>query len=177
MTSKELNALIKKLQNGQMDVFDMVYYETKNVVYYTILSIIKDKSLSEDIMQETYLKALEKIHTFKPKYSFSSWIVMIARNQAINVYNKRKRELSFDPNVDEYIFGREESVSEKQLIIKEMMNFLDKEHREILIMKVIGNMKHREIAEVLGKPIGTVTWMYNEAINKLKSKFGNEVDL
>lgn len=176
MTSKDLNKLVKQLQNGNMEVFDSIYNETKTAVYYVILSILKDKSLSEDIMQETYLKALEKIHSFKPKYGFTSWIVTIARNLSINTYNKRKRELSFDPNIDEYIFGREESVSEKQLIIKEMMEYLDTEHREILIMKILGNMKHREIAEILGKPLGTVTWMYNEAISKLKIKFGKEVE-
>ena len=69
-----LNNLIKLLQSGDMAVFDNVYHETKSVVYYAILNILKDKSLSEDIMQDTYLKALEKIHTFKPRYSFKSWI-------------------------------------------------------------------------------------------------------
>ena len=122
-------------------------------------------------MQETYLKALEKIHTYKPRSSFNSWIVTIARNLAINEYNRRKRELKIDPQENEIIFGTIDSMSEKELIVKEMLEYLNMEEREIIIMHVIGDMKHREIAEVLGKPIGTVTWKYNEAINKLKNKF------
>ncbi len=171
MTGKELNKLVKRLQNGEMDVFDPIYYETKSLVYYTILSIVKDNSLSEDLMQETYLKALNKIHSFKPRFSFASWIVMIARNLAINEYNRRKRELSFDPSVDEYIFGKEESISEKQLIVKEMMEKLKPVEREIVILHVIGDLKHREIADIVKKPLGTVTWMYNEAIKKLRNEY------
>lgn len=171
MNSKELNKLVSELQNGDMTAFDMIYHETKSVVYYTILSILKDKSRSEDIMQDTYLKSLEKIHSFKPRYGFKSWIVTIARNLAINEYNKRKRELSYDPNVDEYIFGQQESTSEKELIVKEILDYLDESEREVVVMHVLGDMKHREIADVLKKPIGTITWIYNKAIKKAKEKF------
>lgn len=172
MTINELKALVKRLQDGEIAVFDTIYYETKNVVYYTILSIIKDKSLAEDIMQDTYLKMLDKIHSFKPRYGFKSWLVTIARNMAINEYNRRKRELSFDPSVDEYIFGTVESSSEKELIVKEMLETLDEIEREVMILHVIGDLKHREIADILKKPIGTITWIYNKAIKKLKSDFG-----
>jgi len=172
MTPKELNNLVKKLQNGNMDVFDAIYYETKSLVYYTILNIVKDRSLAEDIMQDTYLKGLEKIHTFKATFSFKSWIVMIARNMAINEYNRRKRELSFDVNEDEYIFGTVESSSEKELIVKEMLEFLKPEEQEIVILHVIGDLKHREIAAMLKKPLGTVTWTYNQAIKKLQEHYG-----
>lgn len=174
MTPKELNKLVHQLQNGDMSVFDDIYYDTKSLVYYTILHIVKDRSTAEDIMQDTYLKALEKIHTFKARYSFKSWIVMIGRNLAINEYNRRKRELSFDPTVDEYIFGREESTSEKQLIVKEMLESLKPEEQEIVILHVIGDLKHREIADMISKPLGTVTWMYNQAIKKLQHQFGKE---
>ena len=122
MTSKELNNLVSRLQSGDMSVFDEIYHETKSVVFYTIVSIVKDKSLAEDIMQDTYLKTIEKIHSFKPRYGFKSWIVTVARNLSINEYNRRKRELSYDPNVDEYIFGSIESSSEKELIVRDVLN-------------------------------------------------------
>ncbi len=172
MTKNELNQHVKRLQDGDMSVFDVIYHETKSVVYYTILGIVKDKSLAEDIMQETYLKSLEKIHSFKPRYSFGSWLVTIARNMAFNEYNRRKRELSYDPNEDEYIFGQEESSSEKELLVREMLEYLDETEREVIVMHILGDMKHREIAETLKKPLGTVTWIYNKAINKLKDHIG-----
>lgn len=172
MTPKELNQLVKRLQKGDMSVFDAIYYDTKSLVYYTILNITKDSSLAEDIMQDAYLKALEKIHSFKPTYSFKSWIVMIAKNLAINEYNRRKRELAFDPNEDEYIFGQEESSSEKQLVVNEMLDSLSETEQEVVVLHVLGDLKHREIASMLGKPLGTITWTYQQAIQKLKDQFG-----
>jgi len=172
LTGKELNNLIKRLQDGDMAVFDSIYYETNSLVFYTILSIVKDKSLAEDLMQDCYLKALQKIHSFKPRYSFKSWIVVIARNLAINEYNRRKKELSFDPSVDDYIFGVSESNSEKELLVKEMIENLDPIEREIVLLHVVGDLKHREIADIVKKPLGTVTWLYNKAIKKLKEEFG-----
>lgn len=171
MVVKDIKILVKRLKNGDMSAFDDIYYNTKDNVYYSILSILKDKSLSEDIMQETYLRALEKIHSYKPRYSFNSWIITIARNLAINEFNRRKRELMIDPSENEIVFGTIESMSEKELLIKEMLEFLSEEEREIVIMHIIGDMRHREIAEVLGKPIGTITWKYNDAIKKLKNKY------
>jgi RNA polymerase sigma-70 factor (ECF subfamily) len=93
---------------------------------------------------------------------------MIARNLAINEYNRRKRELSFDPNVDEFIFGSEESNTEKEMIVKEMLEVLKEDEREIVILHVVGDLKHREISEIVNKPLGTVTWIYNQAIKKTK---------
>lgn len=170
MVNKQLPKLVKQLQNGNMQVFDEIYLSTKDVVFYSIINILKDYSISEDIMQETYLKALEKIHSYKPRHSFLSWIVTIAKNMALNEYNKRKREFKIDPSTHEYVFGTTESNIEKEMIVKELLDILQDEEREIVILHVLGNMKHKEIASLLSKPLGTITWKFNEAINKLRKQ-------
>jgi RNA polymerase sigma-70 factor (ECF subfamily) len=171
MANTELKDMVKNLQDGNIGYFDPIYYETKNVVYYTILGILKDPNISEDIMQETYIKMLEKIHSYKPTSNFKSWLITIARNLAINEFNKRKREYNVNETENEVIFGSVESNSEKELIVMELLNILKDEEKQIVIMHVLGDLKHREIAKMLGKPIGTVTWAYNEAIKKLKSEY------
>jgi RNA polymerase sigma-70 factor (ECF subfamily) len=174
MSPTQLNRLVKRLQSGDMDVFDSIYHETKKPVYHTILAILKDRSLSEDIMQDTYLKALAKIHSFTPRYSFTSWIVTIARNLALNEYKRRQREVQIDVTENENLFGTTEENAETQLIVEEMLNSVSEEEREVIILHVVADLKHREIAEILGKPLGTITWMYNNAINKIKQEFGKE---
>lgn len=166
MTNKELFPLIESLQDGDMSVFDTLYYETKDIVYYTILQILKDKSLSEDIMQETYLKALEKIHSFSKKTSVKSWFTTIARNLAINEYNKRKREIQ--TNEIEDFFGHVDSASEKELIIRDLFKDLKDTEREILIYHVLGDLTFKEISKLLNIPQGTVRWKYRELIKKLQ---------
>ena len=167
MTTKEIKHLVTLLQSGDMTVFDDIYHHTKNIVYYTIFNILKDTNISEDIMQDTYLKALEKIHYYKPRSSFKSWIVTIARNLALNEYNKRKKDLNIDITVDEYVFGSVEDSSEKEMMIKEMLTTLDSTEREIVVLHVIGDLKHREIAEVMDVSEKTVNNHIVSAIKKI----------
>lgn len=170
MSNSDIKILVKQLQNGDMSVFDDLYYQTKDIVFYTILGILKDYSLSEDIMQDTYLKALGKIHSYKPTHSFKAWIVTIARNLAINEFNRRKKETSIDIQSNEMFFGKTESRSENQILIEQIFKVLNDTEREIVLLHVVGDLKHREIAKLLNKPLGTVTWSFKNSIEKLKKE-------
>lgn len=170
MAKNDINELVKQLQNGNIEVFDDIYYQTKNIIYYSIFIILKDHQLSEDIMQDTYLKALNKIHTYKRKAHFKSWIVTIAKNLAINEYNRRKKEMLIDLNEKEYILGNTASTVENEILIKQIFKVLSDIEKEVVLLHVVGDLKHREIAKLLNKPLGTITWMYNQAIKKLKDE-------
>ncbi len=170
MANKDINELVKQLQNGNIEVFDDIYYQTKNIVYYSIFIILKDYQLSEDIMQDTYLKALDKIHTYKPRAHFKSWIVTIAKNLAINEFNRRKREMLIDISEQEYILGSCASTAENEVLISQIFTVLSDIEKEVVLLHVVGDLKHREIAKLLNKPLGTITWTYNKAIKKLKEK-------
>ncbi len=170
MSNSDIKILVKKLQSGDMSVFDDLYYQTKDIVFYSILGILKDYSLSEDIMQDTYLKALNKIHSYKPTHSFKSWIVTIAKNLSINEFNRRKKETSIDIQTDEMFLGKTESRSENQILIEQIFRVLNDTEREIVLLHVIGDLKHREISALLNKPIGTVTWSYKNSLEKLKNE-------
>ena len=170
MSNSDIKILVKQLQNGDMSAFDDLYYQTKDIVFYSILGILKDYSLSEDIMQDTYLKALNKIHSYKPTHSFKSWIVTIGKNLAINEFNRRKKETSIDIQTDEMFLGQTESRSENQILIEQIFKVLNDTEREIVLLHVIGDLKHREIAKMLNKPLGTITWSYKNSLEKLKKE-------
>jgi RNA polymerase sigma-70 factor (ECF subfamily) len=57
------------------------------------------------------------------------------------------------------------------MIMQEIIETLKPDEREIVILHVVGDLKHREIAAIVGKPLGTVTWIYNQAISKLKKEY------
>ncbi len=170
MANNDINELVRQLQNGNIEVFDDIYYQTKNIVYYSIFIILKDNQLSEDIMQDTYLKALNKIHTYKRKAHFKSWLTTIAKNLAINEFNRRKKEMLIDISENEYIFGSCSSTAENEVLINQIFTVLSETEKEIVMLHIIGDMKHREIAKLLNKPLGTITWTYNKAIKKLRNE-------
>ncbi len=174
MTDAALENAITLLKQGDQSGFDVIYEATKTKVYYAILTILKDSSLAEDIMQETYLKAIKYIKKYNRKHSFEAWIITIAKNTAINTYNRRKKELNVDASETPEIFGETLSTSEDQYYLKQLLEILNPIEKEVIIRHVILDEKHKTIAKALNKPLGTITWMYQNALQKLRKKAGEE---
>jgi len=165
-----LEDIISELKEENHTRFDDLYKATKNQIYYTIIAILKDKSLAEDAMQDTYLKILRNISSYKPKTNPMAWMVMIARNTALNIYNKRKRETLISP--DEMTILAQEDEMKPTPLLDLMYQVLKPRERELIIMHIINGMTHKQIARLLKRPLGTVLWQYNRAIKKLRAKAG-----
>ena len=165
-----IDQIIVEFKQHNYTSFDTFYNLTKNQVFYAIVSIIKDKSLAEDLMQDTYMKFLEKIDQYKLGSNVSAYLSSIGRNLAINLYNKRKKEVR-----SEEIFETipAEEVQEEQEDIFKILDLLETKEREIVTLHVINDLTFREISEIVEKPLGTVLWMYNKAIKKLREKVGD----
>lgn len=164
-----LEKAINMLKSGDESAFAIIYDLTNRKIFYVALNILKDKSLAEDIMQDTYLKFLEKLYDYKSKNSLA-YILTIARNLAINTYNKRKREISYDDDFDNY-FGIEDYVEfkiETEDLILKALKQLKLIEKQVFLLHTLENLRHREIALILDKPLGTITWTYKQAIKKLK---------
>ena len=158
---------IEALKQKDQLAFEAIYHDTKHAVFAMILPIVKDRSLAEDVMQETYIKMVENINRYNKKYKFINWLLTIAKNQAIDYYRKRKSELS-DSSEHLDLYSDSSTPIETKLEAKYYLSLLTDEERQIVLLKTVGNMKHRDIALMLEKPIGTITWKYNEAIKKMK---------
>jgi len=167
--NKSLEQYIIKFKNGDSNAFNKIYELTYRKIYFVALPILRDHSLAEDVVQDTYLKFLEKLYIYKTKNS-QAYILTIARNLAINEYNKRKkivRNIDLDRDVfsfDEYL---EISLSNKELIVS-ALNILSINERNIFLLHNLEHLTHREISMIIDKPLGTVTWTYQQAIKKMR---------
>lgn len=164
-----LEKQIKKLKSGETDAFDRVYELTYRKIYFVVLPILRDRSLAEDIVQDTYLKFLEKIDSYEAKNSLA-YILTIARNLAFNEYNRRKRELR-DIDLTDDVFSLDEYLeidAVNRELIDSALKVLKVTERNIFLLHVLENMTHREIAVILELPLGTVTWTYQQAIRKMR---------
>jgi len=169
-TMDQIHAIIEELRKRDYRSFDTFYNLTKNQVFYAIVSIIKDHDLAEDLMQDTYVKFLEKIDQYHTGANPYAYVSTIARNLAINTYNKNKKEIISDEIIDS-IPSPEESVNDEDIF--KILDLLDPSEREIVTLHVINDLKFKEIVPLVGKPLGTVLWIYNKAIKKLKEKVGD----
>lgn len=164
----DLKEAAKRIKEKDEVAFEYIYKTTSSSVYAIIKNIVKDHNLTEDLMQETYIKMIKSINSYNDKYNFRSWILTIARNNAIDTYRKMKKELLVDISESEYLFPSTKSNVTNEYNANFFLSLLDDEEREVVILYAMEEFKHKEIAKILNKPLGTVTWIYNKAMKKMQ---------
>ena len=156
-----------QLQNDKMEYFDEFYNLTKNKVFYMAYSILQDYHLSEDILQDTYIKFLKHKKKVKVDGNILSYLLEISKNLSLNYVNKHKKVVNIDNIVFKYEEQYHEEFEELELV-KDMKKILNENEFQIVILKIINELTNNEIAQLLNKPLGTVLWTYNNAIKKLR---------
>ena len=159
--------LIKNFKSDPEKYFDEVYNLSNKSIYYAAYSVLKDNDTSLDIMQETYLQILKDVNKIPNDVELTAYLVTIAKNKSINYYNRHKKELELMDNYKDYSYSKISSDNGLMDLIKETLN--EREYK-IFTLKVIGGYTFKEISKLLKTPIGTTTWMYQEARKKLESK-------
>jgi len=162
-----LDKLMRRLIDGDSSVFEQIYEQTRKSVYYTALSVLRDKQLAEDVMQTTYLRVLKSAKSYQAGTNAAAWIARIARNEALNTAKSRAREQSVDTTENAAIFGSSHQ-DDYGLLIDAARRTLPEDEFTILMLVTTGGFKRREIGEMLDMPIPTVTWKYNNAIARLR---------
>lgn len=165
--NRNLEALVKLLKQGDETAFPKLYNETYRQLFFVVLPIIRDKSLAEDIIQDTYLKFLEKLSEYQAKNVFS-YLITIAKNLAINEYNRRKKTVKIDDFNEFSYYDHVEIKEEMNEAILKALAILERDEKDVLLLHVLENLTHKEIAAIMEKPMGTISWLYAKAIKKMK---------
>ena len=163
----DLKELLIQLQNDKMEYFDEFYNLTKNKVFYMAYSILQDYHLSEDILQDTYIKFLKHKKKVKVDGNILSYLLEISKNLSLNYVKKHKKVVNIDNIVFKYEEQYQEEFEELKLV-KDMKKILNENEFQIIILRIINELTNNEIATLLNKPLGTILWTYNNAIKKLR---------
>jgi RNA polymerase sigma-70 factor (ECF subfamily) len=173
-------ALIKQYIQGNEACLEMLINKHKNKVFTTILLIVNDRYIAEDLFQETFIKVIK---TFKSgKYNeegkFLPWVVRIARNLAIDHFRKSKRMPTITSQDGEDIFrtieisdsNREESYIRNQRddTVRQIINMLPPEQKEVLVLRHYGDLSFKEIADLTGVSINTALGRMRYALNNMR---------
>ena len=164
MTNYELERNVKAFMNGDNQKFDDIYSETRKIVFLSICSIITDDDLIEDLMQETYIKAIDNLESYKFGTNFKAWISSIARNLSLNEYNKRKKMILIDEDNYEFKSNDENSLINKSLNLLKT----DSNLREVFVYRIIFNLTFRDISKIMNLPKSTIHDTYKKAISIIK---------
>jgi RNA polymerase sigma-70 factor (ECF subfamily) len=158
-----VDALIEK----DNEAFRIVYENTNKGVFSMIISIVNNRAVTEDLMQDTYMKMIQKIRQYKKGRNFYAWLLQIAKNTALDYYRKEKRVSVIDPQESENIFGATIN-DNNNFEVLDMVKDLDELEKQVILLRIVSNTKFKDIANIIDKPIGTVLWIYQKSIKKLQ---------
>ena len=163
----EIEKYISEFKLKDYKNFKEFYNLTSKPIYFTALGILKERSMAEDIMQDTYKSFLENIDSYEQNTNIFGYLTVIARNKSYNMYNKNKRTVSGD---DIFYDIGEEAVYDDGGVEEILSHLKDAVDREIVVYHVLLDYKFSEIAHIMKKPLGTVLWKYNRAMKKLREE-------
>jgi RNA polymerase sigma-70 factor (ECF subfamily) len=165
MTNRELQLCLAALKDGDSEAFESIYHDLGVPLFTIIRRIVRDKSHSEDVLQELFIKLYQS-----PPQSVRNpraYIFQMARNLAIDSLRALPQTADLtdcedlpDPFCDDEL---------QYLDIESALAALPPLECQIVSMHVNASLKFREIAEVLGMPIGTAIWRYHQAIKRLRN--------
>lgn len=162
---KVVLALIKK----DAEAFNQVYSAYRKLLFFIIVSIVKNETIAEDLLQDTFLKVYEAVGNLKDPDSFHSYITMTAKNLAINELKKMRRVESFEPL--EEIYGYEE---QSFTLLDEIADYLSDIENTIVVYKIVHERGFQEISTLMDIPLSTVYQIYQKALKKIKEHYQGE---
>lgn len=169
MTQIEFEASIRKIRQGDKNGLKEIYEAYISYIYMIVLGVVGSKENAEDVTSEFFIKIWTVADTYQSNGAHKAWLATIARNMALDFVRKNKREIpteEFAEDVSTDETPEEEVVGD--MTVQDALATLNEAERQIVDMKVLGEMSFREISERLGIPMGTITWRYQNAIKKLR---------
>ena len=159
--------VIKRVAEGDNKALEELFLLYGNKVFRLALTILNDRFLAEDVVQETFLRVQQNAKSYQFKNSEREWIMTIAHNIAIDILRKRKREIVQEEiishsEIADVVTDCDNDVGFLQLI--EPLNELD---RQIVSLHLISGLKHREIAHILNMSVSAVKKRSERAIKRI----------
>lgn len=178
-------SLMHAYQQGNRSCFEVLIHRYERELYSYLRRMIPNAALAEDVFQNTFLQIHLKRNLYESGRPFRPWLYTVATNQAIDALrrNQRHQRTSLD---SEHGSGRGKTTSlldmvpgevlephlhaernEKQALVRGAVDRLSEHLRSVVVLSYYQGMKYKEIAGILGIPVGTVKSRLHAAIRKL----------
>ncbi|GIW97558.1 MAG: RNA polymerase sigma factor [Pirellulaceae bacterium] len=183
--SADDNQAIERTKAGDAAAFAALVERYQQRLLGLLWHACHDRALAEDLAQDTFTRAYEKLHTYNGRAGFYTWLVRIAMNLLISYRRKKRMEnthqrsdvevaleqcgASSDPH--EFV-----ELTETQQYVREAVQMLDEERRTVLLLRDFDGHDYETIAEMLELPIGTVRSRLHRARLELKSILEAKLD-
>lgn len=174
--------LIDQCLAGQTDAFGQLVERYQYRLFGSLVHVIGSADDAQDVAQDAFVQAFEKLGTFRGQSAFYSWLFRIALNAAVSAKRKTRRvtgsvdairEATGDEPVDKNTSSSPDNaahVGDRQRLVRRALAQLPEEYRTALVLKEMDDLKYEEIAEILGVPLGTVRSRIHRARQELRMR-------
>lgn len=184
MSDDDLEA-VRRVQAGDTEAFELLVEKYKRKAFRLAYQVLRDQEEALDAAQEAFVKAFRALPKFKGDSAFYTWLFRITMNLALDRKRQRtsrarsmgaedvppeeweRTAVSTDPDPEILATG-----AERRERIRKALDSLSEPHRAIIILSDIEGLQYREIAEVLGIPMGTVMSRLHHARKRLRQALG-----
>ncbi len=178
--------VVVKARAGNEPAYRELLRRYERPVFSLIFRMVRDRALAEDLSQDTFVKVLNALDSYRPEFKFSSWVFKIANNVAIDQLRKRELDtLSLDGAPDartreeveatalQAVDRTESPLSELESrelgsMIEVAIGKLRPEYRSCILLRHVEGRSYEEIAEALDLPLGTVKTYIHRARHELR---------
>ncbi len=182
----EETALLTRAQSGDREAFWELASPSVNAIYRLALRMMKSEEDAEDVVQETYLKALGAIGDFRGHSRFTTWLHRIAVNQALMKLRKRRSNVFSMDAMEEgdnapplSLVDWSETVLDDLVrmeatgVLEETLQELPIDLKTVVILRDVNGLSNDETAQVLDLPLGAVKWRLHRARTLLRDRLSS----
>lgn len=178
---KEVLGLVERTLQGDMSAWGEVVSRYKDQVYGLVLGITGEPADSEDIVQDTFIRAYERLSQFDQEREFRPWLFTIAANLARNKLRRKKfvnrlKNPGWLPGRGSDDPAEQVSREKRDHRVRESLSRLDEKYRIPIVLRYYGDLSYDEISQVTNLPPGTVKTRLHRAKDRLKDILGGVKD-
>lgn len=174
------NEVVELVKGGDRKVFSVLVRRHQKSLLRMSLRFVKDMDVAEDVVQESFIKAYERLNSFEARATFKSWLFQIAINTAKNKLRERRKDMSDIDDVPLAVAA----VAETTLVhgavaelIQKHVDQLPSKQRTALVLRIYEDMSFKEIAEIMECPYDTAKANYRHALLKLREEIQHNNEL
>ena len=163
---KEINGLLVKVGDGDEQSLILLYKKVSQRLFGIVLGLLRNRQDAEDAVSETFVRIVKYAPGFKRNDNGYGWLATIARNCAVDILKQRRDFADIDAVFD---LAAASPDVDADIDIDAAMSKLERQEREIVLLRYYGDITVRDIAKIIGLPKSTVMYKLQRAEDKLRT--------
>ena len=161
--------LVQETLDGNKQAFALLVRRYERRVYAQALAMVKSSHTADDIAQDAFVRAWERLATLRNPKVFGPWLMKIARRNALDRL-RRQQSLKFSDGLEQMAAHEGNGqLDEKNQHLLETIQKLPKAERQVIMLRYFGPHSVRDVASIVGRSIGTVTKQLSRAHKRLRN--------